>query len=83
VADAMTAATCYEGAITADPRSGDAWRNLQSTIALLIKATAAQADVAGAKDALDRANYLLDQHRDATQPTTQPAVSAPTAVPAG
>jgi tetratricopeptide (TPR) repeat protein len=77
VADAMTAAMCYEGAITADPRSAEAWRDLQATSALLGKAIAAAGDVAGAKDAMDRAVYMLDQHKDATQPATQPATTRP------
>jgi tetratricopeptide (TPR) repeat protein len=72
VSDDMLAATCFEGAVTADEHSTAAWDNLKSTTQLLSQAMTRQSDVPGAQAALDRANFILDQHRAATQPSTLP-----------
>jgi tetratricopeptide (TPR) repeat protein len=78
VNDAMAAAMCYQGVLTADERSGQAWNDLRSQADILAPAPAAQPPVPGAAEALRVALSVLDQHRAATQPATQP-----TTAPAG
>jgi protein O-mannosyl-transferase len=66
IADISTAATCFEGAVTADEHSAEAWNLLNSTAAALRAAP-------GTDAALKVALSVLDQHRAATQPTTEPS----------
>jgi protein O-mannosyl-transferase len=73
VADAMAAATCFAGALTADDHSAPAWQCLQSEAAVLKQAMATKPDVPGAQKALDQSLNVLDQHRAATQPATLPS----------
>jgi hypothetical protein len=78
VTDAVAAALCYQGAITANDRSAEAWLDLRSQADILTQAAAATPDAPGLKEALRVALFVLDQHRAATQPATQPA-TLPTA----
>jgi protein O-mannosyl-transferase len=71
LSDVEAAALCYQGAITADEHSAEAWRNLQGMVELLSSPVIAKPDPAGAAQALKVAQFVLDQHRAATQPFTQ------------
>lgn|GEM_PF-291450 len=77
VSDDMGAAICFEGALTSDPQSTQAWNNLKATADDLDRLLAAPSSVPGSHEALNRAWSVLSQHGAATQPATQPAATKP------
>jgi protein O-mannosyl-transferase len=69
LSDAIWAALSFEGAVTADPTSADAWHALRQTADILADDEASEPSPA-TKHNLDQALTVLQNTQAATQPTT-------------